>query len=171
MNAWLCVRLAVVVFGGMSACLAPLGPAAKPPIGWLAMLIIFAFLSIGITFIFALQAVNPWSSKFWSRPSWTANPFNFKQPFQFFHLAAYGSLTQGTVLLARLLILRYPELRADSLSAGRSASLWFGGAYACHGWRDPIPAVEPRNAQSAHTGELRGAGKREYGLGGESPLV
>ena len=108
MNAWLCVRLAVVVFGGVSACLAPLGPAAKPPIGWLATLIIFAFLSIVITFIFAIQAVNPWSSKTWSRPSWTANPFNFKQPFQFFHLAAYASLTQGTVPLARLLILRYP---------------------------------------------------------------
>jgi hypothetical protein len=38
----------------------------------------------------------------WFRPSWQLNPFNFRQPLQFFHLAAYTCISHGLVVLTRL---------------------------------------------------------------------
>lgn len=108
MRMWLYVRLAIVLLGIVAGFIGPLGPAAKPPMGWSTMLIIFSFLSFGLVLIFAIQAVNPWSAKVWTRPSWTANPFSFKQPLQCFHLVAFATLAQGVGVITHLLVVQFP---------------------------------------------------------------
>lgn len=102
MNVWSLVRVGLVLFVAVSNLFVPLEPQAKPPTSWLALAVIFVFCPLGLLFVFAIQAINPWSSKVWRRPSWSLNPFNFREPLQFFHLAAYVCLAQGVVTVARV---------------------------------------------------------------------
>lgn len=104
MRAWVIVRWALIAASAIGTFFVPLGPQARPPIGWGALLAIFAFCSVGLAFVLGLQAINPRSAKLWLRPSWQLNPFNFRQPLQFFHLGAYVCLAQALVVLARLAV-------------------------------------------------------------------
>lgn len=101
MSPWVYVRLAIILIAGIGACLVPLEPRATPPIGWTALAAIFCVCSVGMVLVLSIQRVNPRSAKIWHRPSWTANPFNFKDPLQFFHLAAFVCLSEAVVTLAR----------------------------------------------------------------------
>jgi hypothetical protein len=101
MSPWVYVRLAIILGSGIGACLLPLGPQAAPPIGWSALAAIFGACSIGMVLVLGIQRVNPRSAKVWHRPSWTANPFNFKDPLQFFHLGAFVCLAEAVVTLIR----------------------------------------------------------------------
>jgi hypothetical protein len=56
-----------------------------------------------ILFVVGLQAVNPWSASVWRRPSWCLNPFQAKEPLQFFHLGAFHFMAGGVVGLAAAL--------------------------------------------------------------------
>lgn len=103
MNLWMIVRFAVVVASAVSACFSPLKPLAKPPIGWETLIVIFFFIAFGLVFVLGIQRVNPMSAKIWHRPSWNLNPFNFREPIQFFHMGAYASVAAGSVTLLRLL--------------------------------------------------------------------
>jgi hypothetical protein len=108
MNMWVSVRLALLLFSAISAFLVPLGPHAKPPIGWGSLLVIFLFCPIGLLAVLGFQVANPRSAVVWRRPSWSINPFNFREPLQFFHLAAYVCLIQGLVGLTRLTLSSTP---------------------------------------------------------------
>jgi hypothetical protein len=108
MNIWVIVRWTIILMAAAGELLAPLHPWAQPPIGWVALLAIFGGCSIGMLFVLGLQAANPFSAKQWLRPSWHSNPFNFRQPMQFFHLGAYVCFAQGWVLLLRLTLSRVP---------------------------------------------------------------
>jgi len=102
MNVWSFVRVGLVLFVAVASFFVPLQPQAEPPITWLALAAIFVFCPLGLLFVLGIQTINPWSAKVWRRPSWTLNPFNFREPLQFFHLGAYVCLTQGVVTLARV---------------------------------------------------------------------
>jgi hypothetical protein len=102
MGKWKLLRVGLVVFVAVSSFFVPLGPQAKPPIGWGALAIIFLFIPLGLLFVIGIQAVNPLSAKVWRKPDWNLNPINFKDPVQFFHLGAYVMLTQGVVTLCRI---------------------------------------------------------------------
>jgi hypothetical protein len=108
MRIWLIVRWILIVASAVSAFLVPLGAQAKPPIGWGELLLILAFCPIGLLFVFWVQANNPRSAKLWLRPSWQLNPFNFRQPLQFFHLSVYAFLSMGLVMLVRLAVSQVP---------------------------------------------------------------
>jgi hypothetical protein len=101
-SLWWVIRTSLVVLGAIVSFFVPLGPQAKPPIDWFALLLIFASCPIALVFVLGIQVMNPMSSRVWRRPSWSANPFNFSEPLQFFHFGAYAMLVQGTVLLIRL---------------------------------------------------------------------
>ena len=102
MNTWLYVRIALVLTSGIGTLFAPVGPRAVPPIGWEALLAIFVFCPVALTLVLGLQVLNPRSAKNWRRPSWSINPFNFREPIQFFHLGAYVCLAQGVAIIIRL---------------------------------------------------------------------
>ena len=104
MNVWLYIRAALLVFVAVATLFVPLGPQARPPIGWEALAIIFIFCPVALVFVLGLQVVNPLSAKEWRHPSWNANPFNFSEPLQFFHLGAYVCLVQGVVTIARVAV-------------------------------------------------------------------
>lgn len=65
---------------------------------------IFIFSVVAILFINTIQVINPFSSDGWEYPSWTANPFNFNQPLQFFHLASWFFILSGLTHLIIYLI-------------------------------------------------------------------
>lgn len=104
MHVWLIMRWVIVVASAVAAFFVPLGPQASPPMGWSALLAILAFCPVGLLLVLGLQVINPRSAKLWLRPSWQLNPFNFRQPLQFFHLAAYVCLGQALAVLARLAV-------------------------------------------------------------------
>lgn len=108
MRVWLIVRWALIVASAIGTFFVPLAPQASPPIGWGALLAILAFCPVGLVLVLGLQVVNPRSAKLWLLPSWQLNPFNFRQPLQFFHLGAYVCLSQALVILARLVISPVP---------------------------------------------------------------
>lgn len=90
------------------ALFTPVRPQASPPIEWGALLVIFLFCMVGMAALLTIQRVALDSAKKWARPSWRLNPFDFRQPLQFFHLGAYVCLASGLVVLARLAILQVP---------------------------------------------------------------
>lgn len=108
MSNWTYVRLTLVLFSGIASFFVPLGPQATPSIDWGSLLVIFIFCPIGLVLILAIQVVNPRSAKAWRRPSWSINPFNFREPLQFFHAVAYVCLAQGLVTLVRVAALSIP---------------------------------------------------------------
>lgn len=102
MSTWSYIRVALILFVGASSFFGALEAAADPPIGWAGLLAILVFCPIAVVLVLGFQVINPWSAKVWRRPSWHLNPFNFREPLQFVHLAAYVCLTQGLVTLARV---------------------------------------------------------------------
>lgn len=103
MTPWVYLRVALILAAAVSACLSPLGPRATSPIGWGTLTFVFAFFSLGLVPILALQRFNRWSAPTWHRPSWKLNPFSIREPLQFFHLCSWVFLTQGAITLGRLL--------------------------------------------------------------------
>ena len=101
MNGWLLARIALLAFVAISSFFVPLGQQASPPLSWQALGVIFVFCPVALVIVLGLQTLNPRSAGLWHKPSWSLNPFNFKEPVQFFHLGAYVFIIQGTVTLAR----------------------------------------------------------------------
>lgn len=104
MNVWSYVRIGLILVSVIAAFFAPLEPQAVPPNGWGALLAIFIFCPIGIVIVLGMQAANPMSARVWRRPSWSLNPFNFREPLLLFHLGAYMFLADGIVMLMRTAI-------------------------------------------------------------------
>ncbi|MBR9813548.1 hypothetical protein GYB61_06795 [bacterium] len=113
MNLWVCVRLGIVLATAVTSFFVPLEAQAAPHIGWPSLSAISAFCCVAIVLVIGLQALNPLSAKVWRVPAWHRNPFNFRDPGQFFHLGAFVFLAQGVVMLVRFVfssVAFYPEL-------------------------------------------------------------
>ena len=91
---WLWIRLAVVGVGALSGP-SSLWGMSESDIDWGTCLIVFSFCTLGMVFVIGIQAANPLSAPRWRKPRWTINPFLFKEPLQFFHLAAFHFLAAG----------------------------------------------------------------------------
>lgn len=102
MNKWTYIRGTIIVVGIIATFFTPLSSQAMPSIDPYALLMIFIFCPVGLLFVLGIQVVNPMSAKYWRRPSWQLNPFNFSEPLQFFHLGTYVLFAQGIVLLLRI---------------------------------------------------------------------
>lgn len=73
------------------------GNQSVPPIGWIGLSVIFFFSILSIPFVLAFQLNNPRSYKIWRKPRWDSNPFNFRNPVDFFHLAGCGFIIMGII--------------------------------------------------------------------------
>ncbi|NRA80453.1 MAG: hypothetical protein HRU18_19805 [Pseudoalteromonas sp.] len=101
MNKWKFLRIALITCVAVSSLFTSLEPKANPAINLSALGVIFVFTILALLFVVGMQVVNPLSAKVWHMPDWNHNPFSFKDPIQFFHLAAYIMLVQGAVVLFR----------------------------------------------------------------------
>ena len=66
------------------------------------MLLAILVIPLMLQAIIAIQYVNPFSDKTWTRPTHESNPFHFGNPLLFFHFGAYlgGAGSMGTLLSA-----------------------------------------------------------------------
>jgi len=65
------------------------------PVTWPFVASIVGFAIVGIQFVLGVQVLNPRRAEVWSKPSWRANPFQLKQPAQFFHLGGWYFVAAG----------------------------------------------------------------------------
>jgi hypothetical protein len=107
-NGWVWFRLVAIGLVITAGCFVPLGPRAAPPLDWNVLGIILVFCPIAMVIVFGIQRVNPRSAKVWHRPSWATNPFNFRDPVQFFHLGAILSIAQGFIIVVRIALTSFP---------------------------------------------------------------
>lgn len=88
----------------------------------------FTFGVVGMLFVVGIQAFNPRSDAVWAYPKWTLNPFQLRQPLQFFHLGGYVFLLAGVGALSRWLFIRETPLAEPiafaSWGAGILAAVW-----------------------------------------------
>ena len=115
-NAWFAVRVVLVLFGGLGGWATNEGePSAEVYGPWWYSLALVPITGVMIVALLAVQAVNPWSAKVWQPPSWYANPFDFSQPLQFFHLAAWHFLAGGSVSILQAFVRTRPQLIPEAL--------------------------------------------------------
>jgi hypothetical protein len=125
-SLWVYVRVALIVGAAVQACFAPLEPHARPPIGWGALAAIFGVCSLGFVLVLGIQRVNPLSEKTWHRPSWALNPFNFRDPLQFFDLGAYVCLAGAFVTIIRLAFSAVPFYAESLVPLAMGGGLFLG---------------------------------------------
>lgn len=136
MHIWLVVRCVLIAVSAVSTFFVALGPQAKPPIDWGSLLAIFAFFSVSIPILLGIQINSSRLTTLWLRPSWCLNPFNFRQPLQFFHLGAYVCLSQAFIVLVRLAVSEVsfyvealvPLAMAAGVLLGLQLVMWVFGA-------------------------------------------
>ena len=126
MNVWMWFRLAAIVVVIISSCFAPLGSHANPSPAWYVPIMTFIFCPIAIIVVFGVQRVNPRSAKVWHPPSWTMNPFNFRDPIQFFHFGAIITIAQGVVVLARVSLTSRPFYVEALVPLAMGLGVWIG---------------------------------------------
>jgi hypothetical protein len=106
MNGWGWLRIAIVAISFVQGIIQPssLGEASD----WKIAVIFLFFPIVAILFVIGIQFVNPFSAPTWERPRWTTNPFQFRQPLQFFHLGGYASVADGLGTLVNALFTGTP---------------------------------------------------------------
>jgi len=100
--------LAAIILVVIGASITPLEPRFEPPLDWLTLLGIFVFIPFALFLVIGFQRLNPRSAKVWHLPSWSTNPFNFRDPIQFFYLGAFLFIAQGIVTLLRVFVAPVP---------------------------------------------------------------
>jgi hypothetical protein len=114
-NKWFFVRIGLIVASALLYLIrGPVLAHAEPPIDMSALVIGLFFGVAGLQFVLAIQFVNKKSDEIWKYPSWSENPFQLKQPIQFFHLGAWLLMTSATVS-ALLTWFKRPEFLFDAL--------------------------------------------------------
>lgn len=126
MSVWKWFRLAAISLVLIAGCFVPLGPRASPPLAWYVPMVIFVFCPIAMVLVVGVQRVNPRSAHVWHRPSWTGNPFNFRDPIQFFHFAAIITIAQGVVILARVSLTSFPFYVESLVPLAMGLGVWVG---------------------------------------------
>lgn len=161
---WKVFRLLIVLGSGVAALFSPVELRSVPPVGWGALALILLLGTAGLVAVLTLQASRLRSPHQWQPPAWALNPFNAREPLQFFHLAGYVCLAQGVGALARFFLSSvpfHPELLVPFAMAGALflgvclTQLLFGGRIAVAteerlpaGPRPPILRASPQT-QSA----------------------
>lgn len=114
-NKWLLIRLGLIAVSSAAyAIQGPVSAHAEPPIDLSALVIGLFFGIIGLQFILAIQFVNKKSAEIWESPSWSENPFQMKQPIQFFHLGAWLFIVSSLVSVIQTW-LKNPKFILDAL--------------------------------------------------------
>jgi hypothetical protein len=93
---WLFIRLAIISVVVVLTLLSPANEFQETPdIAWVSVPLVFFFAVVSMQFVIGIQAFNSMSAKKWLRPGWRSNPFNFKQPLQFFYFAGWLMLASS----------------------------------------------------------------------------
>jgi hypothetical protein len=112
---WIFVRIGLIA-ASVVLCLirGPVSANAEPPIDMSALVMGLIFGIIGLQFVLAIQFINKKSDEYWKDPSWSENPFQMKQPIQFFHLGAWLFMT-SSIVSALLTWLKSPKFILEAL--------------------------------------------------------
>lgn len=114
-NKWFFVRIGLVAGSAMLYMFqGPISEHANPPIDISALVMGLFFGILGLQFVLAIQFMNKKSAEIWEHPSWAENPFQMKQPIQFFHLGAWLFIVSSTASVL-LTWFKSPKFILDAL--------------------------------------------------------
>jgi hypothetical protein len=99
-KTWLIARIFLIllgVFQGYSFTANMSGDFSNP--SWLFLVEMVVIVAFRIVFVISIQANNCNALAKWQCPSWYVNPFNYREPLQFFDAASYYFLATGFTAL------------------------------------------------------------------------
>lgn len=73
---------------------------------WAEVIAVLSFSTLAILSVVGLLSFQRPSEARWTKPSWHENPFDLKQPIQFFHLVGFALIVLG---ISRLLTWPWPD--------------------------------------------------------------
>lgn len=112
---WIFVRVGLIVAStALYMINGPVSAHAEPPIDLSDLVMGLFFGIIGLQFVLTIQFMNKKSAEVWEPPSWSENPFQFKQPIQFFHLGAWLFIV-GSLVSAMQTWFKNPQYILDAL--------------------------------------------------------
>lgn len=92
---WPVIRAVLLLFMFALGLFTTIPGSFNPPIDWLTLGVITVFFPLGLVFVIGIQFFNPKSAPFWRYPSWQLNPFQFREPLQFFHFGGFTCFAYG----------------------------------------------------------------------------
>jgi hypothetical protein len=119
-KSWISVRL---LFIALSACAGFIVTFAPSPLSRFELVFFLVFGALGTRFWIFRDYKKPGREEPWLLPSWTASPFQQRQPFQFAHLAG-----TSMAVFALCAMLRDYLVRPESVFSLLPAEL-FAGAF------------------------------------------
>jgi hypothetical protein len=93
---------------------------------WQSCGVIFAAITICMSFAFIASSKKLQSSILWTEPSWFQNPFQLRtQPLQFWHLCELNAIAAGVGGVLRNLIMgRYAQMPEPCVVLGMGLAIW-----------------------------------------------
>ncbi len=95
MNNWTTFRVSLVGVAFIAAAMGAQAALVSDKIPWVMLLGMFVGAIPLMLIVIGLQRANPWSAKVWQYPDWSLNPFQLREPLQFFHFMGYLLLGAG----------------------------------------------------------------------------
>lgn len=108
MQNWTIIRVVLIGAAFLISAFGGQDQSESEQIPAVFLLIVLVVGVIGLPFIMGIQRVNPWSAKVWRYPTWSANPFQLREPLQFFHFGGYFMLATGIGPLLNQLAMGLP---------------------------------------------------------------
>lgn len=92
---WTIIRATFFAAAFLSSALISRTPAPTDDTPMPFLIAAFVFGIVGLLFVVGMQRINPLSAKLWRYPKWSINPFQMREPLQFFHFGGYFMLASG----------------------------------------------------------------------------
>ena len=92
---WTFFRMSLVAVAFIAGVLGAQAALVSERIPWITLLGMFALAIPAMLLVVGLQRINPWSAGTWQFPDWSLNPFQLREPLQFFHFTGYLLLAAG----------------------------------------------------------------------------
>lgn len=92
---WTIIRVIFIAAAFLSSAFITQAPAQTEDTPTPFLIVAFVFGIVGLLFVVGMQRINPLSAKLWRFPKWSINPFQMREPLQFFHFAGYFMLASG----------------------------------------------------------------------------
>jgi hypothetical protein len=95
MSKWIIIRTILIIAAFVLSAVSGEGSKPTEDVPLLFLPIAFIFGVIALLFVVGVQRINPWSAKLWRYPDWSINPFQMREPIQFFHFGGYFMVASG----------------------------------------------------------------------------
>lgn len=95
MGNWKIFRMSTVAAAFAAGLMGSQATLLSQRIPWLTLFVMFAASIPAMLLIVWLQRINPWSAPTWQFPDWALNPFQLREPLQFFHFTGYLIFAAG----------------------------------------------------------------------------